>query len=276
MIVAKRRINNNVIFASENGQELVVTGKGIGFQVYPGSVIDESHIEQKFYAPNEMSVSQLIESISKTESQEIAVIVEIISMVKSAIPEINDSIFFALLDHLMYAITRTKNEMNIESPLEWEVKKFYKKEYELALKALHLIQERIHIELPRSEAAFFGLHFINAQLNSVVGDEVFELTELTNSVAKIVKYSFNRDFDEESFFFNRFITHIRYFLMRYLKKETLKLGDEDEEFMRSIINSYPEEYYCTTKIADFLHDKKGWEVTDLEKMYLILHIRKLY
>lgn len=36
----EKRINNNVVLAEDEGKQLVLFGRGIGFQVYPGDPVD--------------------------------------------------------------------------------------------------------------------------------------------------------------------------------------------------------------------------------------------
>lgn len=43
-----KRINNNVVLVDEIGRQTIVTGKGVGFKVYPGDEVNESFIEQRF------------------------------------------------------------------------------------------------------------------------------------------------------------------------------------------------------------------------------------
>ena len=42
------RINNNVGLIKDGTQKMIVTGKGLGFQVYPGNDVNEQLIEQRF------------------------------------------------------------------------------------------------------------------------------------------------------------------------------------------------------------------------------------
>ena len=43
-------INNNVVSAlDESGEEIVVMGKGVGFEKKPGTPVDEGRIEKRFF-----------------------------------------------------------------------------------------------------------------------------------------------------------------------------------------------------------------------------------
>ena len=45
---AKKVLNNSLILVEEDGQEIILMGKGIGYQLSTGMSIDESKIEKKF------------------------------------------------------------------------------------------------------------------------------------------------------------------------------------------------------------------------------------
>ena len=46
-------INNNVISVTQNNQERVVMGKGIGFQKQEGDIVEESKVEKIFDLSNQ-------------------------------------------------------------------------------------------------------------------------------------------------------------------------------------------------------------------------------
>ena len=49
MYTYKKRLNNNVVVAlDEQGQEQILTGRGIGFQVEAGTPVDDQKIEKVF------------------------------------------------------------------------------------------------------------------------------------------------------------------------------------------------------------------------------------
>ncbi len=198
---------------------------------------------------------------------------KIVNMAKEIFKELNDNMFFSLLDHLSFALKRRENQMDIVNPLEWEIKKFYSREYQMGIKALEIIKVDLGTQLPDSEAAFFALHIVNAQIDSVTGDEIFGITEMTNSILKLVKYFYQCEFDEDSVFFNRFITHVRYYLMRRLKGE--KVAPTERGIIDSVRKADSQAYECVNRIAQYIYEKQRWETSETEKMFLMLHIINL-
>ncbi len=49
----KRIFNNNIILANDVDHEVVIMGRGIGFQKHPKDQVDEKKIEKKFMRHNQ-------------------------------------------------------------------------------------------------------------------------------------------------------------------------------------------------------------------------------
>jgi len=273
LLQVEKRINNNVVLAKDEEQQLVLIGSGIGFQVYPGDPVDENRIEKTFYPAGDVTYARMAALITGAGKNELRAVYKILDIAKKTFPDLNDNVYFTLLDHLSFCLKRQELNMQVVNPLEWEVKKFYPAEYRLGKQFLEIIEERVGICLPEPEAAFFALHFVNAQLGRITGNEIFELTEMTNAVVKIVKYHFHCEFEEEGIFYNRFLTHVRYYLMRQMRGEST--SPEDGSLILTLRSSCPDEYECVNKISRYLSDRNDWMTSETEKMYLILHLSNL-
>lgn len=257
----------------EKGKRVIVTGKGVGFNTSSGDAVDLSKVEKKYYAPQDMSTLDLATTLMNADERLIEALNEVIPIETQENRINHERLFFPVLDHLMNAIELMEIRRDMENPLQWEIKNFYPKEYQWGMKIVQLVRKKLGIELPNSEAAFLALHFLNAQIRPVTGEEVYDLTEITKSITKIVKYYFNINFNEESIGYNRFITHIKYFLFRQIRNEPL-IGD-DTQLASKIIEEYPNEKACVQLISDYIQQKKGWEISESEMMYLIIHIRNI-
>ncbi|MCF0110938.1 MAG: transcription antiterminator BglG, partial [Erysipelotrichaceae bacterium] len=53
MVIHKIVNNNLIITKSKKGTDVILKGKGIGFQKKPGDVVNDELIEQKFVLENE-------------------------------------------------------------------------------------------------------------------------------------------------------------------------------------------------------------------------------
>lgn len=273
MIVSKR-FNNNVILARSKHQEVILMGKGIGFQVYPDEEVQMELIEQTFVPSDSFMIESVAELLGDSNSKEVSLVREIIDYGEKVLAkELNDSLVITLLDHLHFAIVRHEKEMITKSPIEWEIKQMYRVETKIGLEALRIIHERLGIVLPKSEAIFIAMHFINGQFKNETMSDTLAFSETMNQVNSIVKYHFQIRIDEESVNYQRFLTHLRYYLIRQKNHESLELGNEDVYF--TMKERFPEESNCVEKISTFIEGKYEWQTTYDEKLYLILHVNRL-
>lgn len=269
-----KRINNNVVLSEEDGREVILIGKGLGFQVNPGDYINFEKIEKRYYPENNMTIDQMLILMTKATEDEIVAIYKIIRIFREEVTsEFNQNLLFTLMDHILYAIQRQKQGITLVNPIHWEIKKIYMKEYAVGVKAVEIIRENLYSNFSDEEAAFITLHFVNAQLQNEVDQNAFEHTELTNNILKIVRYSMNIEFDENSSYFQRFVTHIRYYLIRQSQQVNEQVTNTS--MIGLAFSSYPKEKEAAEYIKEYLYNQKKWKVNDMELMYLIMHIGNL-
>lgn len=163
-------INNNVVSAlDEKGQEVIVTGKGIGFQKKAGDQLDTTVPKKVFYSPDETFMGQFETLVKAMDYKNIHLADEIIQMAKNTLGKrLNKNICITLTDHLNYAIERQKEGISLQNALLWEIKKFYKPEYQVGLKALEMVKGQVGVELPEDEAGFIALHLVNAEMMQIL------------------------------------------------------------------------------------------------------------
>lgn len=268
------RINNNVVLVKENHQKLIVTGKGLGFQVYPGDEVKEALIEQRFVLQTNQDETYYVEMLKKIPLELLTVCEKIVHKAMAVLgKQLSDNLIFALADHMNFTIDRMKKGMLIDHPLANEIKQFYPKELEVGNYALQLINKELGLELPKGEAVFITMHIVNA-----VGglSDAYDVSELTGMMMKIVSYiegQFHCNINQETTSFSRFITHLRYYLIRQLNFE---IEDSiNDELLDIVKEKYPEAFACAAQIADDLDIAYQSKTADSEKLYLTLHINRL-
>lgn len=85
-----------------------------------------------------------------------------------------------MADHLNFAIKRLKDGIELNNPLEWEVKNYYKVEFDFASRSTQMVLKKYGVFLPEAEACSIALHIVNAQLDK----NIAELKEITKLVFK--------------------------------------------------------------------------------------------
>ncbi|WP_085247886.1 BglG family transcription antiterminator LicT [Gilliamella mensalis] len=267
-------LNNNVIVTLDaKGNELIVTGRGIGFKKREGDLIDSSLIEKQFSLNNKETFPKFEELLSKIPFEVLTTSEIIINHAKQCIDgKLQDSIYISLTDHIHFAIERHKQGFDIPNGFLWEIKKFYPKEFRIGLYALSIIKERLSIELPEDEAGFITFHIVNAQLNDTMPN-IVNMTKIMREILNIVKYHFNFEYDENSLSYQRFVTHLKFFAHRILSHS--KQIQQDNSLYELVRQKYKLAYLCTKQIDLHLIQQYQHPLSDDESLYLTIHIERL-
>ena len=93
-------------------------------------------------------------------------------------------------------------------------------------------------------------------------------------ISNIVKYYFGISFDEESVYYYRFITHLKFFSERLINEKAYK-GEEDDGLLDVIKVKYKNSYECVEKISRFIEEQYNYVLANEEKLYLTIHIEKI-
>ncbi|WP_462411497.1 BglG family transcription antiterminator LicT [Neobacillus sp. Marseille-QA0830] len=267
-------INNNIISViNEQNKELMIMGRGIGFQVKPGEPVNKEKIE-KIFTLDSKEVSEKYKTLLREVPIEVMEICEeIIRYSKTEYQKkLNDIIYVALTDHINFAIQRKEEGYEIKNALLWETKKLYKDEFSIGLEAIKRIKEKLGIELPEDEAGFIALHILNAELNDDASN-IMTITKVIQEILTIVKYHFKIDFDEESLNYFRFITHLKFFAQRMLNHTSIE--NKDDYLFDIVKEKHPNAFSCSTKIAEYLQKQYQYVLTKEEMLYLTIHIERV-
>ena len=217
-------INNNVVSALENGREVVVMGRGIGFQLRAGMDIPGELIEKVFRLDNPGVMDQFKSLVQKLPPERLQISAEVIQYAKGVMnKKLNHNIYLTLTDHINFAIERYQKKMLFSNPLLREVRTFYREEYLIGTFALDLIERRLGITFPADEAASIALHIVNAEYNTRMRDTI-DMTKIIQDVLKLVGDYFHIELDETSTSYERMITHLRFLAHRIYSGESLDDG----------------------------------------------------
>ncbi|WP_336147977.1 BglG family transcription antiterminator, partial [Klebsiella pneumoniae] len=182
---------------------------------------------------------------------------------------LSDTLYVSLADHLNFALKRYSEGLEIQNPLEWEVRHLYRKEYLVGRQALALIASRTGQLLPDAEACSITLHIVNASMN-VPNGQVMEMTRLIFQIQNIVKYWFAISIDEQSLNYQRFVTHLKFFAQRVMAGEIL--NNDDAELFAQMPKRYEKTLECVQAISEFVAKNYNHSMSSSEKLYLTVHI----
>ena len=268
-----KKINNNVALARDaKGRELVVFGKGIGFVSMPYELTDLSRIQRTFYDVNEKYFA-LLRDVPE------AVFLAADDIADTAREELdctlNANLTYALADHLNFAIQRSREGLNVQAPLAYDIQHLYPQEYAIAKQGLHELCRSLAVDLPDTEIVSIAMHIITAE--SEVGDmhSTILTAKVISEISEIVETQLSLRLDKDSFSFSRFAMHLRYLVQRMMQGKPLNSDSAMGTMFTTVRNEYPDIYTCVLRIDSFLQSTYGWHCSKEEQLYLIMHIHRV-
>ncbi|MFD1990665.1 BglG family transcription antiterminator LicT [Paenibacillus nicotianae] len=267
-------LNNNVVTVINPAeQEMVVMGRGIGFKKHPGDLVDETKVEKVFKLENREVSQKLMTLLSDIPIEYVDCSDEIIRYAQTILgSKLHDSIYISLTDHIHFAIERYRQGIEIRNAILWEIKKLYRKEYVIGMKALQMIEDKLGVELTEDEGGFIALHFVNSQLNGEMS-ETISMTNIVKDVLRIVTRHYVFEMDEESLSYFRFLTHLKFFAQRVLHDTVSDSGENPLHDMVKV--QYPNAYACAQKIQSYTSKIHQRTLSKDELLYLTIHIERI-
>ncbi len=266
-------LNNNVLIAEHPSyQEVVLIGKGIGFNRKRGDSIDTTGIEKLFVLKNEKEQENYIKLLPFIDRDIHEVIISAMELIKQRThSELNEHIHVGLTDHLMFALTRVSQGMQITNPFLVETKALYRREYEIALEVVSLIKERTGIELPAGEIGFITLHIHSAMTNKNLS-EVNQDSQLVSRLVSMVEEQLGITIDKDGIDYMRLVRHLRFAIERVKKGERV---EEPEKLASLLKEEYPICYNLAWKLIKVMQQTLKLKVFDAEAVYLTMHLQRL-
>ena len=272
----KKVINNNILCVVDNkGNEMIVTGKGLGFKRKIGERVDPALFEKTYRMENKAEQRKLRELCEQIPLDHLRLTQDLIEYIKSQLPApLNESLLITLADHISFAIKRKEEGIEFTNPLQGAIMSYYPAEYHLGQHCLRVIQEETCVDLNPSEAAFIALHIVNAELNTSMS-VMYDITKLIEGSLEVVEYFYQKTFDRDSLDFNRFVVHLRYFAQRLFQAAPRQEEEYDADFQEMIIRSCRQHYKCAQCIGEYIRNAYQKEVSSEELIYLTIHLKRI-
>ena len=88
-----------------------------------------------------------------------------------------------------------------------------------------------------------------------------------------MKYFFHIDFDEDSVYFYRFITHLKFFAARVF--DHMEYKDTMQEIYKVMVEQNENAFSGVKKIAEYIKKQYNYKLTIDEQLYLLIHIKRI-
>ena len=269
-----RVFNNNVVLAKDGEREVILTGRGIGFQAKPGQHVDDAKIVRRFVPADGKDPDHMAQQMAGIPPEIIRLVTD--AMNRTGLKEQADNkptLVMSLADHLCGAIQRAQKKQSIEYPLEAEVSSLYSDEYAKGLALVDAINTYLGGALPRSEAVAFALHLVNAGFSGGDMSATYAMTGIIQQMIAVIEGAYGITLTQDSVNVARFITHLRYLFVRIHQHG--QLDDEPQLIIDSIKTSYPKACQCAKQLAVVVQMRLGTGLTEAEIAYLALHVARV-
>lgn len=264
--------NNSVAATSDDSQELILTGSGVGFKKRIGDLVDESRIEKTYIFQNEQK-GRLLKSLEELPE----VYFEITELIiRKAIVILNtdfdSSVFVSISDHISFAVKRKKEGVYLPNIVLDEIKILYKKEYTVGLWAIRCIKRKTGVSLDEDEAGYIALHLVNFSLTHH-SNNATRIAALTKEVLEVIRISMKIELKKDSTEYARICIHLKYLAENIFNKKNTGLQDTTAG-IRDALKENPQLTLCVNRILKLIYERYNYYLTPDEQTYLCIHIKR--
>ena len=262
--------NNNVLLVTKENKEKILFGKGLGFGKHIGDILSSDNKIDKIFSLDDINnYNNFRELVTTVDDELIGLCEEIIFMISKELnEELNEKIHISLTDHIAFTLKRLKQNDEIENPFLIETETLYKKEFEIAKKAVSMLEKKMNIIIPDGEIGFITLHIHSARNNGKLSNTI-KYTFLCNSIIEFIEDDLNIHIDKRSIDYARFITHIRFTIERLTNNTPIR-----NDLFDVIKKQYSSSYILAQSVSSIIESQLNLTVVEDEVAYIAVHIEK--
>ncbi len=275
MVHILRVFNTNVVLARDDaGREVVLTGRGLGYQARPGGTVDQAKVVRTFVPEDGRNADNFAQMLASIAPEHVELVDRLLAPVWAELRrEPSSTTVLALADHLSFAIKRVQHGIEGVFPLRAELAHLYPRELHWGERIVAGVNSELDVELPAEEAIPIAMHLVNAAFNSGNLAFTYRMTGVFSQVFDMIEGEYGRPLDRDSVNVARFITHLRYFFVRVHTDD--QVDDAEGLFADAIRTAHPRAYGCAAKVRGLLEMRLESPITEDETGYLALHIARL-
>lgn len=271
---AHKVLNNNVVIAVDtSGQERVLMGRGIGFQLKPGGEVDPARIEKTFVLDEGAEGDRARRLLADVPYSIVEAVSSAVDVAERALGrDLGRRIALAVIDHVQYLVERLQQGLRIPATSMPELRVLFPREFEAAALMAESISSRLGVDLPEEEAVFLTMHLLNATRDEPNGTAAL-LFRRVQHVVSTVESGLGMHLDPSSVDYARFILHVQFLLQRLVSRTMLR--GSDSSFFEFAKRSYPSSFAIAQDVKAYVRAATGSELTDEELLYVVVHVERL-
>lgn len=266
-------MNNNIVWVVDhnNNSETVLIGKGIGFGIKNGEVVNipEEKIDKFFVTYDKKILKEYMSLVETIDAGIMEVCTEIILYAEKKLGKLSHRVYVVLTDHIAFAIERIKTQMVITNPFLLEIRTLYKDEFAIGLKAQAMILEKLGVDITEDEVGFIALHLNAARENTEVKEKL-KNTRLIKNILEIVEQELHLKIETEGFAYFHLINHFKASIDRAMRGESV-----GNPLLGSIKKEFKSAFLIAKKIKLVIEKELDVLVSEEEIGYMAIHIARI-
>lgn len=270
-----RVFNNNLVLArDESGVEVILTGRGLGFQAKPGDPVARDRVVRVFRPDDGRDPDHLAGLLAGIPPEHVQLVGDALVEVGLARLAVKPALVVAMADHVGFALRRVAEGQTLEYPLLGEVTNLYAEEYAQATALLAAVNARVPTPLPSQEAVALALHLVNAGFATGDLSASYTMTGLIQQFLDVVAGAHGVVLAPGSVSVGRFITHLRYLFVRISQRR--QLDDQRHSAVgEAVRRTYPEAWETADRLARLVELRLQAPLTPDEVSYLAMHVARI-
>ena len=266
-------LNNNIVLATnlKTKEDLILISKGIGFGKKANKLayIDENKVDRSFVALDEKLQKDYFNIVKEIDMDLLAICEKTILEAEKKFGKLSEKIHILLVDHISFAIERVSKGHEISNPFIDEIRIIYPNEFEIAKKAIHMIEEKFSINLGYSEVGFIAMHLHSARSNKNV-TETIKNTRILNEIVDMIEYELGIKLDRADYKYKRLVNHIQGAMDRVSKGKNIY-----NPILTNIKKEFKDSFKLINKIKSKIEKEYDYQFPGTYLVSMAIHIQRL-
>ncbi|PKM64551.1 MAG: hypothetical protein CVU96_02230 [Firmicutes bacterium HGW-Firmicutes-20] len=262
-------LNNSAMLVYDGNSELVLLGRGIAFSRKNNDKIKSGFEVDKIYALKK-SASRFMTLIENNSFQVNDLVINSVQLLMERNnTEIRPDALVGFCDHVSIMFNRVLKGESIMNPFLSETKVLYPESFEKAQSITHQLNVQFDVLIPEEEVGYIALH-----LQNIVSPASGEQMKVMNKIAAMTSDYISRELminlDKESLIYARFMTHLKFVVMRLLRNQC------SDNIMTDMILKQLSQYRPQAeRIVDIIEQETNHRLSQDELAYLMIHIGRI-
>ncbi len=264
-------LNNNGILAEclNSSTEHIFLGKGIGFHKKTGETFETIPGAKVYVVKEGMKSEDRLSVLNNIDPIYLDISNEIVLAAEAKFGPLDNNILLPLADHIAFSIERQKNGLEILNPLNPDIQILFSEEYQVASQAVDIIRKYTGVTIKEDEIGYITMH-IHSALTREHLRKSMSIVLMVEKFINNIETKYHLHIDKDSLSYNRLLTHIKYMIVRALKKEALQV-----DITPYVKSEFSESYTISEELCQDLGEDLGCTFKETEISYLAIHIERV-